>query len=319
MLTEILDALDPQKFSAAIERGADLLRCGELVAFPTETVYGLGADAMSADAIAKVFLAKGRPSDNPLIVHLADPADLDRCAITDERARRLAHAFMPGPLTLVLVSHRSIPAIARAGLPTVALRVPSHPVAHALLARSGPLVAPSANLSGRPSPTTARHVHDDLAGRIAAVIDGGPSSVGIESTVVDLSGERATLLRPGVIGVAAIEKAIGEPVVVATHTTEGPRAPGMKYRHYAPSTPIVLVIADLPPSIPQDGRRRLVLTTPGHMRDFPGNDVRGLAERDLYALLRESERLEVEEVIIYAAPGELDAGLLDRIRKAAGS
>jgi len=319
MFTEILDALDPSLADAAIARGAALLRAGEVVAFPTETVYGLGADAMSAEAIARVFIAKGRPSDNPLIVHLADVAELDRCAVVDPRSLRLARAFMPGPLTLVLPARDTVPMVARAGLPTVALRVPAHPVARKLLALAGPLVAPSANLSGRPSPTTARHVRDDLSGRIAAVIDGGPCDLGIESTVVDLSRGGATLLRPGVLTARMLEDVLGEPLAAAGAPEGAPRSPGMKYRHYAPSVPVRLVIAPAPPPIDPAGGRRLLLTTARHLDRFPGHDVRLLSEHDLYATFRESEGMGIVETIIYAEPGEIEAGLLDRINKAANS
>ncbi|MDB5035370.1 MAG: translation factor [Chlorobi bacterium] len=315
MTTLIFDATSPASIDDAVDGAARLLRRGEVVAFPTETVYGLGADALDPEAIRRVFAAKGRPSDNPLIVHLAAAADMNRCAIPDERAALLADAFMPGPLTLVLRSLPVIPDIARAGLPTVALRVPAHPVAAALLARSGPLVAPSANISGRPSPTLARHVIDDLAGRIAAVIDGGACGVGIESTVVDLSGADVLLLRPGMITAAEIELLLGLPVITATGATGAPRAPGMKYRHYAPGTPVRLVIADTPP--PVDPARRMVLTAPRHYGDFPGIDVRDLSAPTLYAAFRDADLLGLVEIVIYAAPGELDAGLLDRIRKAA--
>ncbi|MEO5930916.1 MAG: L-threonylcarbamoyladenylate synthase [Candidatus Kapaibacterium sp.] len=315
MTTLILDATSPASLNDAVEEAARLLRRGEVVAFPTETVYGLGADALDPDAIRRVFTAKGRPSDNPLIVHLAAAADMARCAIPDERAMLLADAFMPGPLTLVLRSLPVIPDIARAGLPTVALRVPAHPVAAALLALSGPLVAPSANISGRPSPTLARHVLDDLAGRIAAVVDGGACGVGIESTVVDLSGADVVLLRPGVITAAEIERLLGMPVLAGTGATDAPRAPGMKYRHYAPGTPVRLVLADSPPQL--DPARRMVLTAPPHWRDFPGAHLRELNARTLYAAFRDADLLGLVEIVIYAAPGELEAGLLDRIRKAA--
>jgi L-threonylcarbamoyladenylate synthase len=290
-----------------------------VVAFPTETVYGLGADALNSDAIAAVFTAKGRPSDNPMIVHVATVAEIDLCGVMNDRGLRLARAFMPGPLTLVIAAHESIPLIARAGLPTVAVRVPAHPVAAALIARSGPLVAPSANLSGRPSPTTAQHVCDDLNGRIAAVLDGGPCQIGIESTVVDVSGSEVVILRPGYISRGAIERVLGEEVVMAEADADpsAPRAPGMKYRHYAPSIPVRLIIALQPPQ-PALGTRSLVLTTPDHRNHFTGDDVRLLSESTLYAQLREGESMGVDEIIVFAEPGELDAGLMNRLRKAAG-
>lgn len=317
MQTEILDALTPATFQYAIERGARLLRAGEVVAFPTETVYGLGADALNAEAIAKVFVAKGRPSDNPLIVHVAGIADLRSCGVLDDRAERLAHTFMPGPLTLVVLSNPSIPLIARAGLQTVALRIPAHPVAAALITKSGPLVAPSANLSGHPSPTRAEHVYDDLSGRISAVIDGGPCRVGIESTVVDLSGEQAAILRPGIISVTEIEEVLGEPLLIASRTGDVPLAPGMKYRHYAPFAHVRLHIASEPPANLLVDSGRMILTPARHVNKFIGHDVHTLQESTLYALFREADLRMMREILIYACPDELDAGLLDRIRKAA--
>lgn len=317
MQTEILDALDPATAIDAIARGAALLREGEVVAFPTETVYGLGADALNERAIAKVFEAKGRPSDNPLIVHVASIDELRRCGRLDRRAEWLAEALMPGPLTLVVPSDRSIPAIARAGLPTVALRIPAHPVALALIEQAGPLVAPSANLSGRPSPTTADHVYHDLKGRIAAVIDGGPCSVGIESTVVDLSREHPLILRPGTISPRTIEEILGEPLAMAASREEAPRAPGMKYRHYAPSAQVTLIIAPDPPKLGASESTRLVLTTARHHDRFIGHHVRLLSERELYALFRDADMRGMREIVIYAEPEEISEGLLDRIRKAA--
>jgi tRNA threonylcarbamoyl adenosine modification protein (Sua5/YciO/YrdC/YwlC family) len=313
--TEILDALDPGTFADAIARAAALLREGETVAFPTETVYGLGAAALNPDAIAKVFAAKGRPADNPLIVHVASIDGLRRCGRLDVRGEALAAAFMPGPLTIVIPSDPAIPTLARAGLPTVALRIPAHPVAAALIEQAGPLVAPSANLSGRPSPTTADHVYHDLKGRIAAVIDGGPCSVGIESTVVDLSGERATILRPGVITAEEIERVLGEPLAAHTPSGETPRSPGMKYRHYAPSARVRLVIG-APPEPGEPREDRLILTTPRHHARFAGHHVRLLSERELYALFRDADARGMREIVIYAEPDELSTGLLDRIRKA---
>ncbi|MBS1911679.1 MAG: threonylcarbamoyl-AMP synthase [Bacteroidetes bacterium] len=316
MRTEFLEATNAETLNDAVGRAAELIAGAEVVAFPTETVYGLGADAFNPAAIAKVFRAKGRPADNPLIVHVADVESMLRCGSLGADALLLAAAFMPGPLTLVVPSHPAVPPIARAGLPGVALRMPAHPVAAALIALTGPLVAPSANRSGRPSPTTAAHVMADLEGAIAAVLDGGPCTIGIESTVVDLTDDLPAILRPGTIPAAALEAVLGRPLRSAGHGEEAPRAPGMKYRHYAPTVPVRLVIAPAPP-VPGAAGGCMILTTARHAGLFPGHAVELLSERTLYALFREADRQGVAEVLIYAEPGELDAGLLDRITKAA--
>ena len=223
-----------------ISRAAALLAQGGLVAFPTETVYGLGADARDDRAVARIFAAKGRPRFNPLIVHLPDLAAARRIAVVSDEAARLAEAFWPGPLTLVLPlrPEAGLSALVTAGLDTVALRVPAHPVARALLrAFGGPVAAPSANPSGRVSPTRAVHVLDGLAGRIDAVVDGGACGVGVESTIVGLSGA-ATLLRPGGLPVEVIEACLGAPL--AAPQGEGITAPGQFASHYAPGAPVRL-------------------------------------------------------------------------------
>ncbi|HVZ40386.1 MAG TPA: L-threonylcarbamoyladenylate synthase [Candidatus Kapabacteria bacterium] len=317
MRTEFLDATNAGTLNDAVGRAAELIARAEVVAFPTETVYGLGADAFNPAAIAKVFSAKGRPADNPLIVHVADIDSMMRCGSLGDDALLLADAFMPGPLTLVVPAHPAVPPIARAGLPGVALRMPAHPVAAALIALTGPLVAPSANRSGRPSPTTAEHVMADLEGAIAAVLDGGPCTIGIESTVVDLTNDVPAILRPGTIPAAALEAVLGRPLRSAGRGEEAPRAPGMKYRHYAPAVPVRLVIAPAPPPVAGPADRCMILTTARHAGLFPGCAVELLSERTLYALFREADRRGVAELLIYAEPGELDAGLLDRITKAA--
>jgi L-threonylcarbamoyladenylate synthase len=220
---------------------AQILRDGGLVAFPTETVYGLGADAFSWSAVARIFEAKGRPADDPLIVHVLDLEQAARVARLSALARELAEAFMPGPLTLVLPRLAVVPDVVTAGLDTVAVRMPAHPVALALLASAGlPIAAPSANLFSRPSPTRASHVLEDLGGRIDAIVDGGPSPVGVESTIVDLSEQEPRLLRPGGLAAEAIEAVLGQPLLPAVAAV-APRAPGMLATHYAPRTPLVLV------------------------------------------------------------------------------
>ncbi len=321
MPAELLNGADAPGRERAVARAAELLRGGQLVAFPTETVYGLGADALNPVAIAAAFEAKGRPADNPLIVHVHDLEALERCAAPDAIARdrlaRIAAAFMPGPITVVLPAAPAIPAIARAGLPTVALRIPDHPLALELLAATGPLVAPSANRSGRPSPTTAAHVLEDLSDRIAAVLDGGPCRVGLESTVLDLSAERPAILRPGEIDAAAIERVLGEELVAPGTGADRPKAPGMKYRHYAPAAHVRLLIGRQPPRPSSLPAGCMVLTTPRHAERFASCDVRPLRADTLYALFREADLRGLREIVIYAEPGELGDALLDRVRKAA--
>jgi L-threonylcarbamoyladenylate synthase len=318
MLTQLLDATDPGKRREAIDEAARLIERGEVVAFPTETVYGLGALAFDPKAIERVFAAKGRPADNPLIVHVGNIPALDACGLLGEDARRVAERFMPGPLTIVVEARTVVPQNARAGLPTVALRMPDHPVALELLARTGPLVAPSANLSGRPSPTTARHVLDDLDGRIAAVLDGGRCNVGIESTVLDMSDRLPQILRPGEISSEQIAEVLGvmpeEPLDTITAKT---KSPGTKYRHYSPRVPLRLVIDPNHPQLDPD-RSCIILTPQRHVDSFPGFDVRLLTSETLYNELRAADDANVSEVVIYAAPGELSSGLLDRVRRAAG-
>jgi len=226
----------------ALDRAVSLLRQGELVAFPTETVYGLGGDATSEAAVAAIFAAKERPQFNPLIVHVPDLAAAETLAAFDGRARRIARKFWPGPLTLVLKRAQDCPValLACAGLDTLALRVPAHPLAQKLLRAAGlPLAAPSANRSGHVSPTTSAHVMEELGGRIAAVLDGGPCPIGIESTILDLSGEKPLLLRPGGAALEELEKILGRPIARAQGGAQ-PRAPGMLERHYAPSLPLRL-------------------------------------------------------------------------------
>jgi L-threonylcarbamoyladenylate synthase len=227
--------------AAGIAEASALLRSGRLVAFPTETVYGLGVHALDAAAVRRLFEAKGRPSDDPLIVHIADVDRLPRLAVPSSAALLLAERFWPGPLTLVLPRLAHVPDETTAGLATVGVRVPSHPVARALLrAADVPIAAPSANLFGRPSPTRAEHVLEDLAERIDAVVDGGPTDVGVESTIVDLSGPSPRLLRAGGLPTEDIEAALGTRLLVPERSAR-PIAPGMLPSHYAPRTPLVLI------------------------------------------------------------------------------
>jgi L-threonylcarbamoyladenylate synthase len=237
-----IDGINPEP--ELILEGADRLREGELVAFPTETVYGLGANALDASACAKIFAAKGRPQDNPLIVHVSDRAMADK--LVDEwtaEAELCVQNFWPGPLTLVLRKKPIIPDVVTAGLPHVALRMPSHPVALRLIEEAGlPIAAPSANQSGKPSPTSGSHVWRDMKGRIPLILDAGACPVGLESTVLDVSGGMPTILRPGGISKEQLEEILGEVRVDTPNENEAPKAPGMKYRHYAPQGELILLI-----------------------------------------------------------------------------
>jgi len=234
---------------AAIARAADILRAGGLVAFPTETVYGLGADALNAQAIPEIFAAKGRPSDNPLIAHIADKTDLSLLIDGEpcECAKKLMDAFWPGPMTLIFPKGQRVPAQVTAGLNTVAVRLPSHKVARQLIRAAGtPIAAPSANRSGRPSPTTAQHVWEDMQGRIPMILDGGSCEVGLESTVIDVTGERPRILRPGGVTHEMLQAVVGpvdvdEGVLKRLQAGAQVRSPGMKYRHYAPQGEITIV------------------------------------------------------------------------------
>lgn len=237
-----------QPDEAGLARAARILREGGLVSFPTETVYGLGADATQADAVAKIYKAKDRPRFNPLIAHVSDLAAAKIQGVFDETAQRLADAFWPGPLTLVVpvAPGCTISDLARAGLDSVGLRVPSHPLAHALLAALGrPVAAPSANRSGRVSPTAVEHVLGDLDGRIDAVLDGGDAKVGLESTIVACLGDTPRLLRPGGVPREAIEAVIGRRIETVSEAGHNPVAPGMLASHYAPRAQVRLSAEDI--------------------------------------------------------------------------
>ena len=228
-------------------KASDILKSGGLVAFPTETVYGLGGDALNPKASEKIYSAKGRPSDNPLIVHIADTASVwELAAEVSTQAQMLMEAFWPGPLTIIFKKKDIVPHETTGGLETVAIRMPSHPAAMKLIKDSGVYIAaPSANLSGRPSPTTAAHVEEDLSGRIDMILDGGPVGIGIESTIVDVTGDRPTILRPGYISADMIKNILGDvmidPALESVDMKVRPKAPGMKYTHYAPKGKLTIV------------------------------------------------------------------------------
>lgn len=244
MKTQIFDISGSEDRGKIMEEAAKILRQGGTVAFPTETVYGIGADALNENAVKKIFKAKGRPSDNPLIVHISGFEDLNKLVLSiNEKAEKLMDAFWPGPLTIIFEKRDAVPDIVTAGLPTVAVRMPADETALMLIKKAGcPVAAPSANLSGKPSPTKARHVIEDLEGRVDAIIKGNDCPVGIESTVIDVSGDKAIILRPGIITKEQIEAVIGnaDNDKWLMSETEIPRSPGMKYAHYAPKAPVTI-------------------------------------------------------------------------------
>lgn len=247
MKTEYIKLEEAVPLEPQLIHAAEVLASGGLVAFPTETVYGLGADATDAEAAKRIYAAKGRPSDNPLIVHISEPKDADRYAVTGELYRRLSATFMPGPLTVILPKRDVIPFSVTGGLDSVGIRCPRSLAARTLIRLAGvPVAAPSANLSGRPSPTSARHVSEDLDGRIDVIVDGGDCEVGLESTVVKLDGGTVTVLRPGAVTPEMLRAVCGEVRLDAGITEKlpegtAPLAPGMKYRHYAPRARVYLI------------------------------------------------------------------------------
>ncbi len=320
-------AMNPKALVHAVE----VLRSGGLVAFPTETVYGLGADAGNLDAVGRIYAAKGRPRAHPLIVHLADVASIAAWASEiPEAALRLGRAFWPGPLTLVFKRAPAVNDVVTGGQDTIALRVPSHPVAQALLAAfGGGVAAPSANRYGRISATTAEHVRSELGAVVDYVLDGGPCEVGIESTIVDVSGARPALLRPGSITAAAIEHVIGTPLAAAGPSS--PRAPGTFAKHYAPQTPLMLMEADLlvelATSMIRQGDTVGVLARSAMQPVIPGlvwigapTDASAYAH-DLYASLRALDTPACNAILVEAPPVEPAwAAVRDRLdRAAAGS
>lgn len=299
----------------ALQEAARLIRAGRLVAFPTETVYGLGADATSDWAVAAIFEAKGRPHFNPLIIHVTDRAAAERLVAFAGRAAILARTFWPGALTLVLPRRPDCPVslLASAGLDTLAVRVPAHPVARTLLALARcPIAAPSANRSGSISPTTARHVRDSLGNAVDLILDGGPSTVGIESTVVDLSGDRPALLRPGGIPAEDISAVIGP--LDTPDTEEAPRSPGMLERHYAPDRPLR---TDVTAPLPGEAVLAFGPNAPaGSLNLSPTGDLREAAA-NLFAYLRQLDRPGVRGIAVMPIPETgLGRAINDRLRRA---
>ena len=335
MKTLILPASDP----STVPQAAEIIRAGGLVAIPTETVYGLGANAMDEEAVAKIFLAKGRPQDNPLIIHISCAEELTRyCHDIPEAAWRLAERFWPGPLTMVLPVKPCVPKRTTAGLSTVAVRCPKTQVTRELICAAGvPIAAPSANLSGKPSTTTAAHVLHDYGtgGRIDAIIDGGPCEVGVESTIVDLTGEKPRLLRPGGITPEELRDLLGEleidrAVLAQISDDTVVRAPGMKYKHYAPSAEVYIVSGSSEAAAAYVRRRftegDAVLCFEEELPLFAGcnptaygkyGDMKTLSA-GLFAALRELDRPEIKTIYARCPEGGgIACAVGNRLKKAA--
>ncbi|SJZ48319.1 L-threonylcarbamoyladenylate synthase [Selenihalanaerobacter shriftii] len=331
--------------SNAILECSNILREGGVVAFPTETVYGLGANALDSKAVKRIFKAKGRPADNPLIVHIADLKQLnDLVTKIPKEVKLLSQKFWPGPLTLVLKKEDVVPEITTGGLDTVAIRLPGHDVALNLLQKSQlPIAAPSANLSGRPSPTTAQHVIADLAGRIEAVIDGGPTGIGVESTVISLVEEPPTLLRPGGITYEELKDLLGEvdidSAVEAEIEDENRLAlsPGMKYKHYSPDAEVLVIegqrtkianeIMTLTDQYLEEGLNVGVMATKENSDSYTKSQVKVMGNRsnlmeissNIFRLLREFDEMEVDIILVEGLSTiGLGLAIMNRLRKAAG-
>lgn len=346
MKKTILFKVNPEKPDAeAIQKAAAIVKSGGLVAFPTETVYGLGANAFDANAVLRLFAAKNRPLDNPPIVHVAEVHEVYKLAESvSTKAEKLMNIFWPGPLTLVFSRYPSVPEVTTAGLETVAVRMPRHKVALALIRASDKsLAAPSANLAGRPSPTTAKHVLDDLDGRIDAILDSGPTNIGVESTVLDISVEPPMLLRPGGTSLESLQKAIGEiklhPFITAEAElpTEIAKSPGMRHRHYAPKAQVILVqgvvpavmgkIKELTSACWLQNKRVGVLATDETAWAYEADIVKSLGSRrnvdamapNLFRLLREFDEENADIIIAESVPTEgLGLAVMNRLRKASG-
>lgn len=327
----------------SVSRAGEILRNGGLVAFPTETVYGLGANAMDEKAAAKIYAAKGRPSDNPLIVHIAKTEDLYRIAEeVPEKALVLAEKFWPGPLTMIFRKKKCVPDGTTGGLDTVAVRMPKNEIALAMIEAGGGFVAaPSANTSGRPSPTTAEHVAEDMNGKIDMIIDGGEVGIGVESTIVDMSGETPMVLRPGYINKKMLTEAIGEvtadPALFSVAENVRPKAPGMKYRHYAPRADMVIVegteenvvsfINEKVREAVRAGKKAGVIASDETAGRYCEGTIRSMGSRKdelsiskrLYSVLREFDSLGADTIYSEAFDTpEMGQAIMNRLVKAAG-
>lgn len=328
----------PESDPNAVRDAAAILRRGGLLGIPTETVYGLGADALNEDAVSRIFLAKGRPQDNPLIIHVPDASWLESyCRDVPPAAYQLAERFWPGPLTMILPRRDIVPLQTTGGLETVGVRCPNHPVTLAIIEAAGvPIAAPSGNTSGRPSPTTAAHMIEDMDGRIDGIVDGGPCTVGVESTIIDLTVTPPRLLRPGGLPLESLRQVLGEVAVDKAVTGllaagERPRAPGMKYRHYAPHAPVTVVTGE-----PERSARRIqgllsdtagVICFDEYAPLFPGHIIHKLGPaadksaqaRHVFDALRTFDGTDVTEIFAQCPDdGGLGLAVANRLKKAAG-
>ncbi len=341
LIYEIKSEDDP-----CLANAARILREGGTVIFPTETVYGLGANALSAEAVRRIYVAKGRPSDNPIIIHIAQWAQIyDVTSSVSAEAEKLAAAFWPGPLTLILPKNDTVPDTVTGGLNTVAVRLPEHPIARKLITLSGvPVAAPSANLSGKPSPTSAAHVLQDMAGRVDCILCGGDSSGGVESTVVDLTVSPAVILRPGGVTLEQLMQVVPDirldPALTDHREELVPKSPGMKYAHYAPNAPMTVFVGP-PENVAErllaearkamaEGLRVVVLATSEKgssyrdagilFFDLGSSEKPAEAAKLLFQRLRECNGLEAELILAEGVPEEgIGRAVMNRMRKAAGN
>ena len=327
MKTEIL-----QPSPAAYEHCAKLIRSGEIVAFPTETVYGLGSSAYDEEAVGKIYAAKGRPSDNPLIVHVCDEKQIDEIAFINDFARVVMARFMPGPMTMILPKKDIVPYRVSGGLETVGIRMPDNDVALSFIRFCGvPICAPSANVSGRPSPTTAKHVFDDLAGKIPAILDGGACRVGVESTIIDLTCPVPRLLRAGGMPLETLEAKLGKIEVVDTLNSKVALCPGMKYKHYSPKAEVYLVAAGgdqeerIRRKYNESGSKTAVICLDDMAAKLSGPDVLRAGKdseeyaHNLFALLRRCDELGYDTVVAQGVTEEgYGRSVVNRLTKASG-
>ncbi|MBR6148164.1 MAG: threonylcarbamoyl-AMP synthase [Lachnospiraceae bacterium] len=343
MDTKIIKIDEENIDEALISQAGKIIKNGGLVAFPTETVYGLGGDALNRESSKKIYAAKGRPSDNPLIVHIADINDMNAIVLkVKENALKLAERFWPGPLTMILKKSDRVPLETTGGLDSVAIRMPVHKTAAAFIkAAGGYVAAPSANISGKPSPTSAKYVIQDMDGRIDMIIDGGDSGIGLESTIVDLTGDIPVLLRPGYITVEQLREVLGnvdvDKTILDGDCKERPKAPGMKYRHYAPKGELTIVegqalavvekINELTHEAERENKKVCVIATDENADSYEAGVIKSIGSRNdediiahrLYTILRECDDENID--VIYSESFDsagIGQAIMNRLLKAAG-